>query len=116
MATSYIIDGYNLIHALGMIERQVGPGGLEESRRRLIGFLAKALGAGAQATIVFDANHAPRNLPRQQTQHGLLIEFAPPHQSADDRIETLIDESTNPAELVLVSNDHRLQGAARRRG
>ncbi len=116
MADSYLIDGYNLIHALGMIQRDLAPGGLEASRRRLLVFLAEAFGADARVTIVFDAQHAPRNISRRQTHHGLHIEFAPAGQSADDRIETLIDEAAEPKTLVVISNDMRLQNAARRRG
>jgi predicted RNA-binding protein with PIN domain len=116
MADSYLIDGYNLIHALGMIQRNLAPGGLEESRRRLLVFLAEAFGKSASVTIVFDAQHAPRNVSRWQTHQGLHIEFAPAGQSADDRIETLIDEVAEPAALVVISNDMRLQNAARRRG
>lgn len=116
MPTSYVIDGYNLIHALGMLARTAAPGELEESRRRLVAFLAHAFGPDVNITIVFDATHAPRNVPRQLTQHGIHIEFAPARQSADDRIETLIEEADNPTSLVVISNDHRLQNAARRRG
>jgi predicted RNA-binding protein with PIN domain len=116
MPTSYVIDGYNLIHALGMLARTAAPGELEESRRRLVIFLAQAFGAEGRVTIVFDAAHSPRNVPRHLTQHGLHIEFAPAQQSADDRIETLIEEAENATDLVVVSNDHRLQNAARRRG
>jgi len=112
----YLIDGYNLIHALGMIQRDLPPGGLEESRRRLLVFLAKAFGKDAAVTIVFDAQHAPRNISRLQTHQGLHIEFAPAGQSADDRIETLIEEAAEPKALVVISNDMRLQDAARRRG
>jgi predicted RNA-binding protein with PIN domain len=99
-----------------MLPRAVAPGELEESRRQLVAFLAHGFGPGIKITIVFDAAHAPRNVPRQLTQHGLHIEFAPATQSADDRIETLIEEASAPASLVVVSNDHRLQNAARRRG
>ena len=61
MHDSYLIDGYNLIHALGMIRKLMGPGGLEESRNTLLAFLAKAFGENAsRVTIVFDAQHAPR--------------------------------------------------------
>jgi predicted RNA-binding protein with PIN domain len=116
MPDSYLIDGYNLIHALGMIRRDLPPGGLEESRRRLMAFLAQALGPDASVTIVFDAQHAPGNLPRTQTREGLHVEFAPAGQSADDRIETLIEEAANPPTLVVISNDMRLQDAARQRG
>ena len=116
MADSYLIDGYNLIHALGMIQRDLPAGGLEESRRRLMMFLLQAFAADVSVTIVFDAQHGPRHLPRQQTHQGLHVEFAPAGQSADDRIEELIEDCASPSALVVVSNDMRLQDAARRKG
>jgi predicted RNA-binding protein with PIN domain len=117
MHDSYLIDGYNLIHALGMIQHKMAPGGLEESRRRLLAFLAQAFGAEAsRVTVVFDAKHAPRGVPRQQEHHGLHIHFAPSQQTADDMIETLIEEEAQPRALVVISNDMRLQNAARQHG
>ena len=117
MPDSYIIDGYNLIHALGMIQNKMDRGGLEQSRRQLLDFLAKGFGADTpRVTVVFDAKQAPRGVPRQQQDRGLHIHFAPKNQSADDWIEKLIDEATQPRALVVVSNDMRLQSAAERSG
>src|SRR5207249_3119708 len=117
MRDSYLIDGYNLIHALGMIQKQMAPGGLEASRTKLLDFLAQGFGDdAASCTVVFDAKQAPRGFSRTQEYHGLSIRFAPKLQSADDLIETLIDETAEPKTLVVVSNDARLQNAAKRRG
>ena len=117
MADSYLIDGYNLIHALGMIQRQMKAGGLEESRRWLLDFLADSFGDdSSRVTIVFDAKHAPRGVARHQEHRGLHVQFAPSKESADDRIETLIDEESTPAALVVISNDRRLKDAAEHRG
>jgi predicted RNA-binding protein with PIN domain len=117
MADSYLIDGYNLLHALGMIQHKVGPGGLEAARTRLLDFLATAFDDKAQrVTVVFDARHAPRGAAREQTYRGLQVQFAPSKKSADDAIEDAIEEAVAPKSLVVVSNDTRLQNAARRRG
>ena len=117
MPDSYVIDGYNLIHALGMIQRHMNPGGLEDSRSKLLAFLARAFGTeAAHVRVVFDAKHAPRGVPKQQQRHGLHIHFAPTNQSADDWIEKLIDEESQPRSLIVISNDMRLQNAARHRG
>ena len=37
MATLYLIDGYNLLHAMGVLQGRVGPLGLEKARLRLLG-------------------------------------------------------------------------------
>lgn len=116
MPDSYLIDGYNLLHALGMVQRDMPPGGLEEARRRLLDFLARAFGPETVVTIVFDARHAPRHLGRRQVHEGLQVEFAPAGKSADDRIEELIELAAVPDAMVVISEDHRLRDAARRRG
>jgi predicted RNA-binding protein with PIN domain len=117
MADTFLIDGYNLLHALGMIQRKAGPGGLEAARTRLLDFLAASFGEAAHhVTIVFDAQHAPRGVARMQTHRGLQVQFAPSKQSADDAIEDAIEDTTMPKSMVVISNDMRLQNAARRRG
>jgi predicted RNA-binding protein with PIN domain len=117
MPDSYLIDGYNLIHAFGMIRKDVGPGGLEASRNQLLQFLADSFGASAnQVTVVFDAKHSPRGVSREQSYQGISVQFAPKDQSADDLIEALIDAHAHPRALIVVSNDTRLQNAAARRG
>ena len=117
MHHTYLIDGYNLIHALCLIQRQLAPGGLEESRRRLLDFLAEAFGSrAANVTIVFDAQHAPPGVKRLHEHHGLHIRFAPRKQSADDVIEALIEAERQPDMLSVVSDDRRLQNAARQHG
>jgi predicted RNA-binding protein with PIN domain len=112
----FLIDGYNLLHALGMVARDAGPGGLDKARQRLLDFLADAFGDNAgRVHVVFDAQHARRGALRIQTHRGVHVEFAPSKESADDRIEDLIARSPQPRKMVVVSNDARLQSAAHRR-
>lgn len=112
-----IIDGYNLMHAAGIVGRGVGPGGLERSRLALLNFLAESLEAEAAArtTVVFDARQAPPGLPRMMNYRGLTVRFAAGYESADELIEELIRADARPRKLIVVSADHRLQKAARRR-
>lgn len=114
---SLIIDGYNLLHASGILGRGIGRGSLERSRSALIHFLVESLDEGqlAGTTVVFDAREAPRGLPRVVKHGGLTVRFADPHLAADDVIETLIKADTAPRRLTVVSSDHRLHRAARRR-
>ena len=42
---SLLIDGYNLLNAVGILGRGVGPGSLERSRLALLNFLAESLAA-----------------------------------------------------------------------
>lgn len=113
-----LIDGYNLLHATGIFGKGSGPGWFERSRRALLEFLAQSLRQRERrsTTIVFDASEAPPGLPSQSSHDGITIYFARQHTEADDLIEELIEASRNPRRLVVVSSDHRLQRAARRRG
>ena len=112
-----LIDGYNLMHAAGIIGRGVGPGGLERSRLALLNFVAESLDEDQRqaATVVFDARGAPRGLPTMLVHRGVTVRFAVEYADADELIEELIRAESAPRRLTVVSADHRLQRAARRR-
>lgn len=112
-----IIDGYNLLHASGILGRGLGPGGLERSRRALLNFLIESLPERelSATVVVFDAA-ANAQLRSRQTEHrGLAVFFAAAGECADDLIERLIATHATPRRLTVVSSDHRLHRAARRR-
>ena len=112
-----LIDGYNLLHVTGIIGDGGGPATLERSRHALLNFLAATLELAerAQTTVVFDAKNAPPGLPRTLIHDGLSVIFAPRSEEADTVIEQLIHEHSAPRQLTVVSSDHRIQRAARRR-
>jgi predicted RNA-binding protein with PIN domain len=113
---TYLIDGYNLLHAIGVLHGQVGPHELEKARLRLLGLLHGALGPRSpDATVVFDAAHAPPGAAPALDYQGIHVIFAVGREQADDLIEELIERSSDPRHLHVVSDDHRLQRAARRR-
>jgi predicted RNA-binding protein with PIN domain len=113
---TYLVDGYNLIHALGVLSKRAGPGGLEKARLSLLGLLHGYFGNESSAvTVVFDAAKAPPgSLPEQDFQ-GVKVQFATGGLQADDVIEALIQREAAPKQLTVVSNDRRLKQAGRRR-
>lgn len=116
MHKRYLIDGYNLLYAMGILHGQVGPGGLERARLALIGLLRGALGeAASSVTVVFDAAHAPPGVPASQEVHGIHVEYATGGKEADDVIEDIVRQAAAPRTLTVVSDDHRVQQAAGRR-
>ena len=116
MATAFLIDGYNLIHAMTSLGKRVGPGVLEKARLRLLSLLHHSLGnQSASVTVVFDAAGAPAGSTSKHVVEEMKIYFALKGQQADDVIEELIQHDAAPKQLTVVSNDHRLQQAARRR-
>ena len=110
------LDGYNLLHASGVFGN-AGRTSLESSREALLNWLGDCLtdAQRERTTIVFDARDAPPGLPRSATKHGMRIEFAPRGKEADDVLEEMIGSHTSPRSLTVVSSDHRLHRAARRR-
>src|SRR5262245_27118085 len=112
----YLIDGYNLLYAMGVLHGRVGPRGLEKTRLRLLGLLHAAFGADAAAvTGVSAAAAAPPGAAAAQEYQGLKVLFAVGSDQADGLIEELIRTAAAPRRLTVVSDDHRLQQAARRR-
>jgi predicted RNA-binding protein with PIN domain len=114
---STLIDGYNLLHVVGILGRGVGPGSLERSRLALLNFLAESLAAEeiAHTTVVFDAHDPPPGLPQATKHRGLTVRYAVRYEDADSLIEELIRSDSAPRRLVVVSSDHRIQRAAHRR-
>lgn len=112
-----LIDGYNLLHAAGFARLQYGPGDLERARRRVLVLLAEKLRADERprCTVVFDAQQAFGDLPQQADHHGITVQFAPAGQDADTAIEQMIVRHPASRRMIVVSSDHRLQQAAKRR-
>lgn len=112
-----LIDGYNLRHAAGAFGRGADAGTLERARTELLRLLARWLPPEQlqQTTIVFDAAGAPPGLPRTTKHRGITVRFAAGHADADALLEELIAADHAPKRLTVVSSDHRVQRAARRR-
>jgi predicted RNA-binding protein with PIN domain len=119
----YLIDGYNLLHAMGLLHSKAGPHGLEKARLALLGHLCgchRTLGHGLETmpqrsvTVVFDASGAPLGAVPEDEYQGIHICYALEGE-ADDLIEDLIQRDSTPKQLTVVSDDRRIQQAARHR-
>jgi len=114
---SLLIDGYNLLHVTGIFGKGTGPGSFQRSREALLRFLAASLDQTQRenTTVVFDAAEAPPGLPRSISVDEITVRYATGYPDADTLIEELIQSNTAPRSLLVVSSDHRIQRAARRR-
>jgi predicted RNA-binding protein with PIN domain len=111
----YLIDGYNLLHHVGLLTGRVGPSGLEKARRALLEHLSGRFGEQAvNVTVVFDAQRAPPTAADTLQHQGIQVFFTR-SEEADDLIEELIRRASAPKLLTVVSNDRRIREAARRR-
>lgn len=114
---SLLIDGYNLIFGTS-VESRGGGGALQRMRTGLFEFLASQIDRSKYKTItvVYDAAKAPPGLANTFEDQGIKIHFARNHRDADELMEELIAASHSPGRLTVVSSDHRVQRAAKRRG
>jgi uncharacterized protein len=112
-----LIDGYNLLHASSIHGRGRGAGALQRSREALLNVLAASIPADevARTTVVFDARDPPWGVSRKTEHQGLTVIFASREGDADSLIEELIKQHSTPRKLTVVSSDHRLHRAAKRR-
>lgn len=112
-----IIDGYNLMHALGLARQRYGPGELERRRHRFLRLIADSFAEDERKriTVVFDAGDPYVDHPRESSLDGLRIVFSPPDSDADTEIERLIRRHSAPKQLEVISSDRRLKDAVRRR-
>ncbi|NIL96097.1 MAG: hypothetical protein GTO53_02245 [Planctomycetales bacterium] len=115
---SLIIDGYNFLNATELAAGGPTAGTLAAARLAVLNFVADSVTADQvrRTTVVFDAGvGAPRGRARVHAYRGLTVRFASDHQDADELIEKLIEADSAPRRLTVVSSDHRLHRAARRR-
>jgi predicted RNA-binding protein with PIN domain len=114
----FLIDGYNLMHAVGSAPPPNGTRTqFDSARTRFLDWLAgtPAAKAGtAPLRVVFDAPNSTRDFGTS-THRGLIVTYSF-RQTADDLIESLISVEPHPGRVRVVSNDGRLKEYARRHG
>ncbi|MEN1681725.1 MAG: NYN domain-containing protein [Planctomycetota bacterium] len=113
-----LIDGYNLLHATHVFGEGELAGTLQGAREALLTVLADHLPDGLRRAtlVVFDAADAPPGVPDSANWRGLAIRYARGYADADSLLEEVIEACRGPRQLLVVSSDHRIQRAARRRG
>lgn len=114
---SVLIDGYNLLHAVGMAPPSTGNRTAHDSaRRRFLNWLAQTRAVKQEPSairVVFDAQNSKRDLGTT-THCGMTVTYSY-RQTADDLIEALVSVHPHPQQLRVVSNDTRLRDFARRK-
>src|SRR5947208_39860 len=111
----YLIDGYNLMYALGLVRKNGGRAGWDRARRTMLDWLADQLAKEAgKVTVIFDAQNTVGGVI-EEAYRGLHT-IRDRGRSADDLIEDILKEEHSPATLTVVSNDARVRDGASRRG
>jgi predicted RNA-binding protein with PIN domain len=111
----YLIDGYNLLYALGLARKHGGRAAWDKARRDLLDWLADRHGAATtEVTVIFDAQNSLGGVV-EEFHRGLRV-LRDRGRTADDMIEDLLQDEKSPRTLTVVSNDGRVREAASRRG
>lgn len=123
MSLLLLIDGYNVVAPVAPPSRNRHSGNqddrwLQRERLQLIRRLVKHLDEAVRSRtcVVFDAANPPPDRPSQFAIDGIDVRFAVDYAEADDLLEEIIASHSAPKNLAVVSSDHRVQTAARRRG
>ena len=112
-----ILDGYNVIHAIPELERQLDRS-LEAAREALIGHCCAyqaSRGDVQEIYVVFDGRETDEQAPTRR-QPRVTVMFTPKREEADDRILHLIKTAQGRTEFVIVSNDTYVFNNARAHG
>ena len=117
MALLLLIDGYNVLSPSAPPTRS-DPLWLHRERMQLVSRLIAHLTSDVcqKTCVVFDAANPPPNRADRFEIGGIDIRFAVDHPEADDLIEEIIRDHHVPKQLTVISSDHRVQTAAKRRG
>lgn len=118
MSLLLLIDGYNVVSPVAPPSGKPDPQWLHRERMQLLGRLKSHLDENTRkrTCVVFDAVNPPRDRPSLFDYHGIEVCFAVDYPEADDLLEELIFSHHAPKTLAVVSSDHRVQAAAKRRG
>ncbi|MGM0441684.1 MAG: NYN domain-containing protein [Elusimicrobiota bacterium] len=110
MSLHYLIDGYNFLHKYS----EKFPGNLRKSREKFIKKIKKTRPEGSsrnKITVVFDGQPGI-NFPSEK---GLNVIFTSGRE-ADDIICDIVEESSNPKRIKVITEDNFLKRRVKEKG
>jgi predicted RNA-binding protein with PIN domain len=104
-----IVDGYNVLFTIAPQGASSPPEAIEAARGRLLRLLTSYLQTtGQSVTVVFD-QQTPSGATRQaESIGGVRILYTHPKRTADDDIRRMVEISTAPQTLRVVTSDREL--------
>jgi len=114
----HIVDGYNLMHALGVVRNGMPQKAFEVAREEFLAGLRRLWTGPGNLLICLDGHANPAiSGPYAGLVHSRHFETRYSHrQTADDLILSVIAGDKRPARLVIVSGDSDITVEARRKG
>lgn len=113
---NFIIDGYNLLYAIGLASPRTQGAAFRAARKQLLAWLDQHLyNRQVSVHVVFDSMKLVEQ-KSTSTQGNIEIHYAY-NETADDHIERVLSRrGIRGEQLIVISNDQRLHEAARRKG
>ena len=108
----FLFDGYNVYHAACKLSEEwahITPDTLCNS------IATDMQSVNAHGVVVFDGRRTLQSQPQIKPPGYVRLVYSGPGVSADGVIEKMIQDSTAPRRLTVVSSDRRIRRAARRR-
>jgi predicted RNA-binding protein with PIN domain len=106
----WLVDGFNVLHAGVLQDRERAAWWAEPSRAQLLELAGSFDDTEAEVWIVFDG---PRPPPEPPQDTRLRVVFAP---SADEWLLSHLKSAPDPSRLAVVTGDRRLAARSRHRG
>lgn len=106
---SLIIDGYNVLFAIGRYGGKPIGEVIEQARTRLLHQLVRYhQETGDGVTVIFDSKQPAGGASREESLPGVRIRYSHPPRTADDDIRRLVETSTAPRHIRVVTSDRAL--------
>lgn len=110
-AMPLIVDAYNVLHVVGVLPPHLA--GIEVPE--LAGLIGSSRYRGERTWLVCDGRPPAGSHHSLRFDGPIAVHYAGAGRDADAHIEQMIRASTSPRRLLVVSSDHRVRRAARRR-
>lgn len=114
----WLIDGYNVCFAVGLLSQNVKDDELRQGRIALLAAIREGMSdQDVRETVVVFDSQVDLKLPDEPEVASFPgeVRFSAKYREADDLIEELIRKESRPEKLTVVSSDGRIVRAANRR-
>jgi len=112
-----ILDGHNVLFAMLPGGGHATGEALDAAQARLVEELGRHYRAsGERATVVFDSRIFRGGARYAKSLPGIRLTYTHPPQTADDEVRRLVEASTAPQRLRVVSSDRAVMRACAERG
>jgi predicted RNA-binding protein with PIN domain len=100
-----IVDGYNVIKSTGFLD-DFKFTELKNQREKFLSLLSNYKRKGNhKITVVFDGSKSSQEFVHRENINGIEVIYSKSGQTADELIKDIVEKSSNPKEILVVSSD-----------